>query len=112
MSAGMNAIPSAAVAGPTTIAVEAEILRLTTARGPSGSIDPSEVARALVPGEGDLWRSRLGAVRRAAITLAQAGRIDILRKGRAVDPAQDIRGVIRLRVRPGPELAVAEGGLP
>ena len=56
--------------------------------------------------------SGTSAIFYAIITLAQAGRIDILRKGRAVDPAQDIRGVIRLRVRPGPELAVAEGGLP
>lgn len=111
MAAGMKRTPSVAVAGPAITAVEAEILRLTTARGPSGSIDPSEVAHALVPGDDAQWRSKLSAVRRAAIALARAGQIDILRKGRTVDPAEEIRGVIRLRVRPGAEPAVAEAGL-
>ncbi|CAH2599089.1 conserved protein of unknown function [Rhodovastum atsumiense] len=79
-------------------ATEAEILRLTAARGPGGSICPTEVARALVPG--DAWHGKLSAVRRAAIRLAQAGRIEILRKGKPVDPHGEIRGVIRLRVHP------------
>jgi hypothetical protein len=38
-------------------------------------------------------------VRRAAVRLAQEGRIDILRKGKPVDPL-GVKGVIRLRVRP------------
>jgi hypothetical protein len=83
-------------------AVEAELLRLAATRGPFGSVDPTEVARAVAPGPGEQWRTKLSAVRRAAIRLAQAGRIDILRKGRAVDPATEIRGVIRLRIRPDP----------
>jgi len=83
--------------------VEAEILRLAVARGPTGSTDPTEVARALAPGAAERWQSSLGAVRQAAIRLARAGRIDILRKGRVVDPAQPIRGVIRLRIRPSGE---------
>ena len=85
--------------------VEAEILRLAAARGPTGSTDPTEVARALAPGPAGRWQSGLGAVRQAAIRLARAGRIDILRKGRVVDPAQPIRGVIRLRIRPSGELS-------
>ena len=89
--------PPVSVASP---AVEAEILRLATACGLAGSTDPIAVARALLPGPGEAWRTQLSAVRRAAIGLAQAGRIDILRKGRAVDPAHEIRGVIRLRIRP------------
>ena len=48
----------------------------------------AEVARAIAPG--GQWRGKLSAVRRAAVRLAQAGRIDILRKGRPVDPAQEI----------------------
>jgi hypothetical protein len=84
----------------TIPAIEAEILRITQARGLSGSVCPTEIARAIDPGPGEHWRTRLSAVRRAAIRLAQAGRIDILRKGRGVDPAQEIRGVIRLRIRP------------
>ncbi len=73
--------------------IEAEILRQTAERGAEKSICPSEVARALDPD----WRTLMTAVRRAAIRLAQAGRIDILRKGKPVPP-DDVRGVIRLRL--------------
>jgi hypothetical protein len=83
----------------TTTPIEAEILRQVEASGATASICPTEVARAVAPGEGGLWRGKLSAVRRAAIRLARAGRIDILRKGRAVDPHAEIRGVIRLRAR-------------
>jgi hypothetical protein len=83
----------------TTTPIEAEILRQVAACGASASVSPTEVARAVAPGEGEQWRGKLSAVRRAAIRLAQAGHIDILRKGRAVDPHADIRGVIRLRAR-------------
>ncbi len=86
-----------------TTTIEAALLRLAAARGPLASIDPAEVAHDVAPGPGEHWRTKLSAVRRAAIRLAQAGRIDILRKGQAVDPAQDIRGVIRLRIRPTPD---------
>jgi hypothetical protein len=75
-------------------AIEAEILRQTASRGSEKSICPSEVAQAMGPD----WRSKLSAVRRAAIRLAEAGRIDILRKGRKVDDPKEVRGVIRLRV--------------
>jgi hypothetical protein len=74
--------------------IEAEIVRLVTERGGEKSICPSEVARALDPE----WRSMMTAVRRAAMRLAAAGRIDILRKGKPV-PLEDVRGVIRLRLR-------------
>lgn len=77
--------------------IEAEILTQTEARGPDKSICPSEVARALAPE----WRPLMGSVRRSAIGLAQAGRIDILHKGKKVDPGA-IRGVIRLRKSPAP----------
>ncbi len=73
-------------------AIEATLLRLVDARGPDKSICPSEVARALLPE----WQSLMGAVRRVAVRLAVAGRIEILRKGKPVDPV-DVRGVIRLR---------------
>ena len=77
-------------------AIEATLLRLVDARGPEKSICPSEVARALVPE----WQGLMGAVRRVAVRLAVAGRIDILRKGKPVDPV-DVRGVIRLRAAGG-----------
>ena len=80
--------------------IESEILRHVTARGPDKLICPSEVARALDP---EAWRGLLTPVRRAAARLAQAGRIDILRKGRPVDPTLEIKGVIRLRARQAAE---------
>lgn len=77
-----------------SVRIEAEIIRQTTERGADKSICPSEVARALDPD----WRTMMTAVRRAAIRLAQTGRIDILRKGKPVPPDEEVRGVIRLRL--------------
>jgi hypothetical protein len=73
--------------------IAATIMSLVEARGADKSICPSEVARALDPA----WQRLMTPVRRAAIGLALAGRIDILRKGKPVDPV-DVRGVIRLRL--------------
>ena len=73
------------------------ILAIATARGPDKSLCPSEAARAVAPAD---WRPLMSRIRREAIALAREGRIDILRKGRPVDPAAEIRGVIRLRIRP------------
>ena len=73
-------------------ALEREIIRQTEARGDESSICPSDVARALTQD----WRPLLNPVREAAIALLRAGRIEVLRKGKAVGP-EDVRGVIRLR---------------
>jgi Protein of unknown function (DUF3253) len=75
--------------------IAAAILRLAEASGPDASICPSEAAKDLSAE----WRPLLGPVRRVAARLAQDGRIDILRKGRAIAPAE-MKGVIRLRIRP------------
>ncbi|NGM19067.1 DUF3253 domain-containing protein [Roseomonas stagni] len=80
----------------STEALEAEILRQTSERGIGKSICPSEVARALAPEE-EAWRRLMGPVRAAAIRLAKAGQVEVLRKGKPVDPDAEIRGVIRLR---------------
>ena len=83
---------------PMTISpaeIEAILLRLTAQRGPAKSICPSEAARELAP----QWQPFMGVVRQAAIRLARQGRIEILRKGKPVEPA-DVRGVIRLRQPP------------
>jgi hypothetical protein len=77
-------------------AIRDAILAQTAARGPEKSICPSEVARALEPEE---WQRLMPRIRREAALLAREGRIDVLRKGKPVDPEQEIRGVIRLRVR-------------
>lgn len=80
---------------PSADDLRAEILRQVTERGADKSICPSEVARAY--GEG--WNSLMGPVRVAAQALSREGLIDILRKGRPVEP-DAIKGVIRLRLRP------------
>ena len=74
--------------------IEAEILAQTLARGADKSICPSEVARSLA----EEWRPLMGVVRQAAVRLAQAGQIEILRKGKPIDPAT-VHGVIRLRAK-------------
>lgn len=73
-------------------AIEAAILSHVMAAGPDRSVTPTDVAMAM----GSDWRSKLTAVRRAAIYLALEGQIEILRKGKPVDPV-GVKGVIRLR---------------
>ncbi len=77
-------------------AIREAILAQTEARGAAKSICPSEVARALEPED---WQKLMPRIRREAAVLAREGRIDILRKGKPVDPEAEIRGVIRLRIR-------------
>jgi hypothetical protein len=77
-------------------AIREAILAQTAARGAEKSICPSEVARALEPED---WQKLMPRIRREAAVLAREGRIDILRKGKPVDPEAEIRGVIRLRSR-------------
>ena len=66
--------------------------------------DPVAAARRCAEGRRrqndppDLWRRYLNAVRQQAIHLARAGRIEILRKGKPVDP-NDFKGVYRLRLK-------------
>jgi hypothetical protein len=82
----------------TTDPAEQAILSTLAALGPAKSISPSDAARHLagdVPG--DQWRASLAPVRLAAMRLAKAGQITLLRKGKPVAPA-DARGVLRLRL--------------
>ncbi|MDB5314160.1 MAG: hypothetical protein JWO26_2447 [Rhodospirillales bacterium] len=79
---------------PKDSLLELTILSQTEAVGPENSISPSEVARAVAPED---WRPLMTATRRAALRLQAAGRIEILRKGKPV-PADEVRGVIRLRI--------------
>ena len=75
-------------------AAETAILELLAQRDAGKSICPSEAARVL----GEPWRGHLHAVKQAALRLARAGQIDILRKGRRVEDLDAVRGVIRLRM--------------
>ena len=81
----------------STVQAEEAILALVTQRGMDKSICPSEAAR-LVGGAG--WHAELTLIRRVAIQLAASGRIQILRKGKPVADAAEVKGVIRLRLAP------------
>ena len=70
------------------------IRRLAAQRGAEKSICPSEVAREL---GGESWRSLMRPVRDTALELARQGEIEVLRKGKPVEPGE-VRGVIRLRI--------------
>jgi hypothetical protein len=91
-------MPALTAPAPDTIA--AEILRQAEAQGPAGSISPNDIARALADraGAGEEWRRLLGPVHVAALRLAGAGHIAILRKGKPVPDPAEARGVIRLRI--------------
>src|SRR5437868_2272977 len=64
-----------------------------TLSGGHGTLSAPEIAQAIKP-EGD-WHGLLLPIRRAAVALAQRGRLVIYRKGKPVDP-NDFRGVYRL----------------
>ncbi len=65
------------------------------AAAPAGkSIGPAEVARVLQP---ERWQRVLPQVRAAAVGLARAGRIIILRHGKPADP-DTFKGVWRIRL--------------
>jgi hypothetical protein len=74
------------------VALSRAILRVLADHG-HASLSPSEIAQAIAA-DGD-WHSLLPAMRRAAIALAQEGRLTIYRKGKPVDPGA-LKGVYRL----------------
>ena len=76
-------------------AIETTMLAMVAERGADKTVCPSEVARALGGPHPDGWSPLMQPVRRVAVRLAHAGRIAILRKGRAVDP-DNFRGIYRL----------------
>jgi hypothetical protein len=97
---------------PSNSELAAEILRRTAAQASGKSICPSEVARAFAPPAGtpgaeEAWRPLMPRVRKAALGLQAEGRIEILRKGKPV-PAEEVRGVIRLRAAGAAEEPSAE----
>ena len=62
-------------------------------RAGTGTLSAPEIAHAIAPA-GD-WHGLLMPIRRAAVALAQTGRLVIYRKGKPADP-DDFRGVYRL----------------
>ena len=83
----------------------AAIMRLTESKGADALVTPAEVAQYAKPPTPkepkgrELWRGQLRHVRSAAIGLARKGRIDIVRKGEAIDPSKPFKGLYKLRYR-------------
>jgi hypothetical protein len=78
--------------------IAAHILRMVAERGPARSVDPTEAARALAPeAPAAEWQRLIRPVRRVALRLAEAGQVELLRKGKPVAPGE-AKGVIRLRL--------------
>lgn len=77
------------------------ILRLVNARGSARTVCPSEVAREIAGADEKRWRLLMKPVRERAVRLAKAGRIEIRRKGKTVDP-DAFKGIYRLAL-PSPD---------
>ena len=71
------------------------MLEVLRTRPPGTSVCPSEIARMSHP---DDWRAHMESVRRAAQRLVARGELEILQRGRVVDPDR-ARGPIRIRLR-------------
>jgi hypothetical protein len=74
--------------------MEDAILEMLAAAPAGKSVAPDEIAKAF---DAQGWRRALPKVKAAAVGLARAGKLDILRHNRPVDPHQLVKGVYRLR---------------
>ena len=101
--AGATDRPGGGPDAPKDDPVAEAILALLAAGAPGASISLMDAARAYAeirrrPRDGPaLWRRYMNAVRQQAVHLARQGRIEILRKGKPVDP-NEFKGVVRLRL--------------
>jgi hypothetical protein len=77
---------------PQAIPLERSILDVLM-RARAATLSAPEIAHAIAP-EGD-WHGLMMPIRRAAVALAQSGRLVIYRKGKPADP-DDFRGVYRV----------------
>ena len=79
--------------------LEAAIIALLETRSQGSTICPSEAVRALDPRvTREALRAQMERARRAARRLVNAGRLEIVQRGRVVDPST-ARGPVRLRRR-------------
>jgi hypothetical protein len=77
--------------------IDAALRTLARHRGPTSSICPSDAARVV---GGSTWRASMDAVRERMRALATAGELEVLQRGRPVDPGGDWRGPLRARAVP------------
>ncbi|MCP4369336.1 MAG: DUF3253 domain-containing protein [Deltaproteobacteria bacterium] len=75
-------------------AIVETIIQMCAAAGRDSVVRPEDVAQELFPEE---WQTLLSRIRLTARQLTEAGHIQILRKGKPVDP-NDFKGVYRLRI--------------
>ena len=73
------------------------ILTLARERAPAKTICPSDAARTI---GGDQWRDLMEDARDIARDLAKAGEVEIMQRGKVLDPDAQWRGPIRIRARP------------
>ncbi len=82
-------------------ALESAITMLLDERAGGATICPSEAARLVAHDQGvdgDGWRDLMEPARAAARRLVAAGQVEIVQRGRAVDPST-AKGAIRIRRR-------------
>ena len=87
----MTDTPETDPTGPDPI--EDIILALVAAAPENRSVSPADVAKAVDP---DRFHRKFGHVRQAAIRLAKAGKVTILRKGKPVEDPEAFKGVWRI----------------
>lgn len=75
-------------------AIVETIVQLCAAAYPDNQVRPEDVAIMI---NADDWQSLLKRIRLTARQLAEMGYVDILRKGKRVDP-DDFKGVYRLAI--------------
>lgn len=80
---------------PDQLSIITAIEAALASRGNGKTVCPSEVARALAGSNEKNWRRLMKPIRAESVRLAEAGRLEIRRKGKTVDP-HDFRGVYRL----------------
>ena len=74
------------------------MLERAAARGPDKSICPSEVARHVGGSDEEVWRPLMQPIRKVAVGLANAGKIDIKKGGEVVDP-ETFTGIYRIGIK-------------
>jgi len=77
-------------------ALEAAIRDLLAARAPRATICPSEAARRVAGEDEDAWRPLMEPARRAARRMVADGEVELVQRGRVVDPST-FRGPVRIR---------------
>lgn len=77
-------------------ALEAAIRELLALRARTASICPSEAARRVAGGEEAAWRPLMEPARRAARRMVAEGEVELVQRGRVVDPST-FYGPVRIR---------------